>query len=135
MTTCVYAMYGLFIVSYPLRYLYSFFIPAVRDGGLLILSSLANVSIPAPSQHPVLIILRSSTRTRRGGDHVQCPRDRLRMPDRVIHYEQLFHDRGPPTSEHACFFQALHPDIDWYHRNGTLGWGSGFRTQRRRGSA
>ena len=132
MTTCVYAMYGLFIVSYPLRYLYSFFIPAVRDGGLLILSSLANVSIPAPSQHPVLIILRSSTRTRRGGDHVQCPLGRFRMFDHVVHHPQSFHDRGSSTPERAWFFQALHPDVNWYHRNGTLGWGSGFRTQRKR---
>ena len=62
MATCVYAVYGLFIVRHLLR-ISPVFSPAISNVHPSIPSSLANVRIPAPSQHPVLIIPRPPTRT------------------------------------------------------------------------
>ena len=58
MATCVYAVYGLFIVSHLLR-ISPGFSPVINNVHPLVLLSLANVRITAPSQHFVLILLRA----------------------------------------------------------------------------
>ena len=96
---------------------------------------LVNVGSPVSPQSPIMTLLRSATRTGRRSEHVQCPRDRLRVFDCVVYHAQLFHDRGPATSEHPWFLQAPHLDVDRFYWHGTLGRSYRFRTEeRRRGS-
>ena len=66
MVTCVYAANEFFIVSHLSHYfaLPSVSSPAIRDGPLVLRSSLVNVDISASStEHPVLTLSRSTTRT------------------------------------------------------------------------